>query len=70
MNKQDSYVAKVKEILEKDGHITSWDAIKTMGNTRLSATIYTLRNKYEMPIKMVMKTSENGKHYGEYYLEN
>lgn len=68
MNKQDTYVQKVKEILENEGKITSWDAIRRMGNTRLSATIYILRNEYNMPIKMTMKESENGKHYGEYYL--
>ena len=65
-----SYVEQVKEILEKEGHITSWDAIKRLGNTRLSATIYTLRNNYDMPIQMEMRTSENGKRYGYYYLNN
>lgn len=64
-----TYVDMVKEILETRGHITSWDAITEMGNTRLSATIYTLRNSYDMPIKMEMKTAENGKRYGVYYLE-
>lgn len=65
-----SYVEQVKEILEKEGHITSWDAFTRLGNTRLSATIYTLRNNYDMPIQMEMRTSENGKRYGYYYLNN
>ena len=64
----DNYVQKVKEILENEGKITSWEAIRRMGNTRLSATIYTLRYKYEMNIEMEMKTAANGKRYGEYRL--
>lgn len=63
-----SYVEQVKEILETRGHITSWEAIQEMGNTRLSATIYTLRYTYEMPIEMEMRTAPNGKRYGYYYL--
>ena len=62
-----SYINQVREILENEGHITSWDAIQRMGNTRLSATIFELRK--EMPIGMEMRKSENGKRYGYYYLE-
>lgn len=68
MTNQESYVQKVKEILETEGKITSWDAIRRMGNTRLSATIHILRHKYDMDINMEMKTGENGKVYGEYTL--
>ena len=66
--KQDTYISKVKEILETRGHITSWDAIVEMGNTRISATIHELRHKYGMNIMMEMRKSENGKRYGYYYL--
>ena len=68
MSNQESYVQKVKEILENEGKITSWDAIQRMGNTRLSSTIHVLRHKYDMDIHMQMKMSENGKTYGEYTL--
>lgn len=65
---KDTYVDKVKEILEKDGYITSWDAITLMGNTRLSATIFELRHRYDMDIGLEMRTAPNGKRYGFYYL--
>lgn len=48
---------RVLQYLEDNGSITSWEAIKEFGNTRLSATIYLLRNmgyniisKYETTI--------------------
>lgn len=63
----DTYINQVREILETEGHITSWDAIQRMGNTRLSATIFELRK--EMAIGMEMRRAENGKRYGYYYLE-
>ena len=63
-----SYIEQTKRILEERGHITSWGAITEMGNTRLSATIYELRHKYEMNINMEMRTASNGKRYGYYYL--
>lgn len=36
--------------LQEFGSITSWEAIKEYGATRLSAIIYNLRYKYQMPI--------------------
>lgn len=36
--------------LEEKGEITSWEAIKEYGATRLSAIIWTLRHKYNMNI--------------------
>lgn len=36
--------------LQNIGSITSWEAIKEYGATRLSAIIYNLRYKYEMNI--------------------
>lgn len=36
--------------LEEKGCITSWEAIKEYGATRLSAIIYNLRYKYDMDI--------------------
>ena len=37
--------------LEEFGSITSWEAIKEYGATRLSAIIYNLRHKYGMNIR-------------------
>ena len=42
MNKSE----KVLEHLQKNGTITSWEAIDNYGATRLSAIIYNLRKKY------------------------
>jgi len=36
--------------LEEFGHITSWEAIKEYGATRLSAIIHNLRHKHGMNI--------------------
>ena len=37
--------------LEEKGNITSWEAIKEYGATRLSAIIFNLRHKYDMNIE-------------------
>lgn len=42
---------KVKSHLEEIGHITSLEAIKEYGATRLSAIIFNLRHKYDMNIE-------------------
>lgn len=42
---------KVKIHLENVGHITSLEAIKEYGATRLSAIIYRLRHTYKMNIQ-------------------
>lgn len=36
--------------LQEFGNITSWEAIKEYGATRLSAIIYNLRHKYNLDI--------------------
>lgn len=46
MSKQNAILAH----LEEKGNITSWEAIKEYGATRLSAIIFTLRHKYGMDI--------------------
>lgn len=38
-----THKARVLSYLLDNGSITSWEAIKEFGNTRLSATIYLLR---------------------------
>lgn len=37
--------------LKENGSITSWEAIKEYGATRLSAIIYDLRHYYDLEIK-------------------
>ena len=56
---------KTKEIikyLENYGSITTYDAFKMFGATRLSAIIYNLRHNYGMNIKN--KTIESKDRYG------
>lgn len=53
--------------LRKHKSITSMTAFRLYEITRLSAKIFTLREKgYKIP--MVMETSRKGKRYGRYYL--
>lgn len=60
-------------LIEK-GNITSWEAIKEYGATRLSAIIYVLRHKRGMNI--ISETIEftdrfgNKGHYAKYILED
>ena len=62
----------MKKITQKDrvlqyildtGSITSLDAIREFGNTRLSASIWTLRHEDNIDIKSKFETSKN--RYGE-----
>lgn len=48
-NKMNKTKAILKH-LEGNGSITSWEAIKEYGATRLSAIIYNLRNTYDLNI--------------------
>lgn len=48
--------------LQEKGSITSWEAIKEYGETRLSDVIYRLRNKYNMNI--ITKSIEFIDRYG------
>lgn len=60
--------------LQENGSITSWEAIKEYGATRLSAIIYNLRYKYGMEIdtEKVEFTDRFGSKasYGKYILKN
>lgn len=47
---KNTHVELIKNHLEEKESITSLEAIKLYGNTRLSATIYTLRHAYGMRI--------------------
>lgn len=61
--KKETHVDRVLRYLKDFGSITSLDAIREFGNTRLSATIYILRHDYNLPIKSKMEVSKN--RYGE-----
>lgn len=59
--------------LQENGSITSWEAIKEYGATRLSAIIYNLRHKYDMNIisEDIEFTDRFGSksHYAKYILK-
>ncbi len=71
--KRVTHIDRVRQYLEDYGSITSWEAIREFGNTRLSATIFELRHKYGLPIKSKIEVSRN--RYGDktefarYYIE-
>lgn len=56
-----THIERVLKHLNKKGSITSMDAFKRYGITRLSSIIHTLRNKYD--IETVEEVSKN--RYGE-----
>jgi len=60
--------------LKENGSITSWEAIKEYGATRLSAIIYDLRHYYDLNIRSerVQFTNRYGNksHYAMYILED
>lgn len=62
----------VKRHLNKRGSITSWEAIKLYGCTRLSAKIYDLRNEgYQIETEHVTKKNRYGYHvtFAKYLLK-
>lgn len=65
-------IALVRKHLLEKGSITSWEAIQEYGATRLSAIIFILRHKEEMPIKTRDKAFTdrygNKSTFAEYYL--
>ncbi len=67
--KPGSYVQLVYHYLLRNKTITSWQAIKYFGNTRLSATIHTLRHDYGIKIITRFEKSKiTNKAYGVYVL--
>ena len=61
---------RVMKYMRDFGSISSLDAFKDLGVTRLSAVVHTLRHKNGYAINMVMETSKNRYgdpvHYGRY----
>lgn len=68
MNKSE----KIRKHLKKNGNISTWEAIKLYGETRLSSVIYNLR-KEGWTIETLQEQSFNKKgdsvRYGRYILE-
>lgn len=62
---------RVLEYLEKYGTISSWEAIKELGCTRLSHYIWLLRKKYMINDKFVETTNRFGDQvkYKQYWIE-
>ena len=63
---------RVLEYIKRFGSITSLDAFRDLGNTRLSASVFILRKEYD--IKSISEKSKNrfgdDVHYFRYYLAN
>ena len=61
---------RVLEYMKQFGSITSLDAFKDLGNTRLSASIFILRKDYNIKSITVKSKNRYGDeiHYSRYYL--
>lgn len=64
---------RVLQYMQENGSITSWEAIREFGATRLSAIIYNLR--YKEGLNIISKNVNGKNRYGDpvsyarYYLE-
>ena len=54
---------RVLEYIQDFGSITSLDAFRDLGNTRLSASVWLLRHEDELDIKSINETTKN--RYGD-----
>jgi hypothetical protein len=65
---------RVLKYIEEFGSITSLDAFRDLGNTRLSASIWDLIHRDGYEIKSVTEKSKNRwqeeTHYSRYYLKD
>ena len=61
---------EVLEFINKRGSITSWDAIRYLHYSRLSASIHTLRHERMTNIKSRTEVNKRTKkHYSRYYID-
>ena len=73
MAKRTTHIDRTLQYMKDFGSITSLDAFREFGNTRLSATIFELRHRYGLPIKSKIEVCKN--RYGDktefarYYIE-
>lgn len=63
-----THVYKVLKYMITFGSITSYEAFVELKNTRLSSTIYELRNRYGVDIDVTIERTLNNKWYGVYTL--
>lgn len=61
-------IGKVRAYLEDGNTITSWDAIKMFGYTRLAAGKKYLEDKYGLSIASKMVYEDDGVKYAKYWL--
>lgn len=61
--KRFTHADRIEQYLRDRGSITSWEAIKEFGITRLSAVIYILRNERDLDIETRYETMKN--RYGD-----
>jgi len=61
--KENTHAYRTLKYLRDFGKITSLEAFRDLGNTRLSATIYVLRHKYGYNIQNIQTKTKN--RYGE-----
>ena len=64
----DTKIGKVRAFLEEGNTITSWDAIKMFGYTRLAAGKKYLEDKYGLSIASKMVYEDDGVKYAKYWL--
>ena len=70
--KRMTHYKRILKHLQDFGHITSWQAIEEYGNTRLSATIFNLRQDgYNIKSETIYTKNRYGDptHYTKYTLE-
>ncbi len=61
--KRTTHADRIEQYLRDRGSITSWEAIREFGITRLSAVIYDLRYKRNLDIETRYETMKN--RYGD-----
>ena len=65
---RETNVRDVLDYLYKNKTITSFEAFTILHNTRLSASVFSLRHTYGVPVVMNM-VSHSGKRFGMYWID-
>lgn len=67
MAKYETHIQNVKNHLNNGNTITSWEAIQLYHCTRLSAVIYSLKDRHDMIIVSEMVSGEDGVRFAKYH---
>lgn len=67
MAKYETHIQNVKNHLNNGNTITSWEAIQMYHCTRLSAVIYSLKDRHDMIIISEMVIGEDGVRFAQYH---